>query len=127
MSKKTSRSQSLKTLKARCGDISLKSDEQFLLASAPDPESTLATALLCSAIMRSGGTFHVSFEQPVMNIESINSIRTQHESSIIIPVGIETVGKKKLRKGKSYPIFVGGTSESEQVTLLTLGNAHTVL
>jgi hypothetical protein len=36
------------------------------------------------------------------------------------------VGKKKLRKGKSYPIFVGGTSESEQVTLLTLGNAHTV-
>ncbi len=126
MSKKTSRSLSLKTLKTRCGEISFKSDNQFLIASAPDPESTLASALLCRAIMRSGGTFHVSFEQPIMNIESINSIRTQHESSIIILVGIETVGKKKLRKGKSYPIFVGGTSESEQVTPLTIGNAHTV-
>lgn len=126
MSKKTSRAQSLRTLKTQCEKISLKSDEQFLLLSAPDPESTLASAVLCRAIMRSGGTFHVSFEQPIMNIESINNIRTQHESSIIVLVGIETVGKKKLRKGKGYPIIVGGTSESEQITSFTVGNAHTV-
>jgi hypothetical protein len=75
--------------------------------------------------MRSGGTFHVSFEQPIMNVESINDIRTQHDSSTIILVGIETVGKKKLRKGKGYPIFVGGKSESEQVTSFTVGDSHT--
>jgi len=126
MSKKTSSSPSLRTLKNQCDEISLKSGEQVLLVTAPDPESTLATALLSRAIMKTGGTFHVSFEQPVMNLNSINAIRTEHESSIIILVGIDTMGKKKLRKGKSYPIFVGGTSESEQVTPLTLGNTHTV-
>lgn len=126
MRKKTSSSPSLRTLKRQCDEISFKSGEQVLLATAPDPESTLATALLCRAIMKSGGTFHVSFEQPIMNLDSINAIRTEHESPIIVLVGIETVGRKKLRKGKSYPIFVGGTSESEQVASLTLGNTHTV-
>ena len=126
MSKKTSSSPSLRTLKRQCDEISFNSGEQVLLATAPDPESTLATALLCRAIMKSGGTFHVSFEQPIMNLDSINAIRTEHESPIIVLVGIETVGRKKLRKGKSYPIFVGGTSESEQVASLTLGNTHTV-
>jgi RecJ-like exonuclease len=126
MSKKASRSPSLRTLKTRCSEIKLKSDDQFLLVSAPDPESTMASALLCRAIMKSGGTFHVSFEQPIMNIESIHNIRNQYESSIIVLVGIETVGKKKLRKGKGYPVFVGGSSESAQVSSFTVGNPHTV-
>jgi hypothetical protein len=76
--------------------------------------------------MKSGGTFHVSFEEPIMKLDTINAIRIEHESSTIVFVGIETVGKKKLRKGKSYPIFVGGTSESEQVISRTLGNAYTI-
>jgi hypothetical protein len=126
MSKKTSKSPSLRTLKTQSDEISLKSVEQVLLASAPDTESTLATAILCRAIMNSGGTFHVSFEQPILSIDSINGIRTEYESSVIIFVGIETVGKKKLRKGRGYPIFVGGSSESEQATSLTIGNSHTV-
>ncbi|TET09494.1 MAG: hypothetical protein E3J86_08245 [Candidatus Thorarchaeota archaeon] len=125
MSKKSS-SPSLRTLRNQCDEIPLKSGEQVLVATAPDPESTIATALLCRAIMKSGGTFHVSFEQPIMNLDSVNEIRTEHESSVIILVGIETVGKKKLRKGKSYPIFVGGSSKSEQVALLTLGDTNTI-
>ncbi|MFW9926326.1 MAG: hypothetical protein ACFFDM_06105 [Candidatus Thorarchaeota archaeon] len=126
MSKKTSSSASLRTLKGQCDDISLKSGEHILLASAPNPQSTLATAILCRAIMKTGGTFHVSFEQPSMNIDSINAIRNEHASSTIIFIGIETVGKKKLRKGRGYPVFVGGTSESEQVSSVTLGDAHTI-
>ncbi|MHA2381068.1 MAG: hypothetical protein ACXACT_00770 [Candidatus Thorarchaeota archaeon] len=113
-------------MKTRCSEIKLKSDDQFLLASAPDTESTLASALLSRAIMRSGGAFHVTFEHPIVSAESINNIRTQYESSIIVLVGIETVGKKKLRKGIGYPIFVGGSSESEQVNSLTVGNRHTI-
>ncbi|MFW9868076.1 MAG: hypothetical protein ACFFFO_00215 [Candidatus Thorarchaeota archaeon] len=126
MSKKTSSSPSLRTLKGQCDNISLQSGEHVLLASAPNPQSTLATALLCRAIMKSSGTFHVSFEQPIMSIDSINAIRNEHATSSIIFVGIETVGTKKLRKGKGYPVFVGGPSESEQVNSITLGDEHTV-
>ncbi|MGY5863369.1 MAG: hypothetical protein RTV41_02115 [Candidatus Thorarchaeota archaeon] len=126
MSKKVSKSPSLRTLKTSCTEIKLKSDDQFLLVSAPDPESTLASALLSRAIMRSGGSFHVTFEQPIMSTESINNIRTQYESSIIILVGIETVGSKKLRKGIGYPIFVGGSSTAEQIKSFTVGNQHTI-
>jgi hypothetical protein len=76
--------------------------------------------------MRVGGAFHVSFEEPIMNIESVNNYRAQHVSSTLIFVGIDTVGKKKLRKGKRYPIFVGGSSKSDQVTSFTIGNSHTI-
>ncbi|MFW9792853.1 MAG: hypothetical protein ACFFEE_01020 [Candidatus Thorarchaeota archaeon] len=126
MSKKSISSTSLRSLKNQCEEIILKSGEHVLLATAPDPESTIATGILCRAIMKSGGTFHVSFESPIMNLDTVNTIRSDHESSPIVLVGIETVGKKKLRKGKSYPLFIGGTSESEQVISQTLGTAHTV-
>jgi hypothetical protein len=76
--------------------------------------------------MKAGGAFHVSFEEPILHIQSVNKYRTQHKSSTLIIVGIETIGKKKLRKGKAYPIFVGGSSESEQVRSFTIGNSHTI-
>ncbi|MFW9767653.1 MAG: hypothetical protein ACFFEM_02445, partial [Candidatus Thorarchaeota archaeon] len=126
MSKKSGKSPSLRALKTQCGEISFKSDDHLLLVSSPTPESTLATALICRAAMRVEGSFHVSFEEPIMSIESVNNYRAQYESSTLVLVGLEIVGKKKLRKGKGYPIFVGGSSESEQVTSLTIGNSHTV-
>ncbi|MFX1482041.1 MAG: hypothetical protein ACFFCP_02525 [Promethearchaeota archaeon] len=76
--------------------------------------------------MKSGGTFHVSFEQPIMNLNSLNAIRNEYESSNIVLVGIDTVGKKPLRKRASYPIFIGGATESEKVTSLTIGDEHSV-
>ncbi|MHA1964392.1 MAG: hypothetical protein ACXACG_10850 [Candidatus Thorarchaeota archaeon] len=76
--------------------------------------------------MKSGGAFHVSFEAPIISVDRINELRTKHESASVIFVGIDTMGKKKIRKGKSYPLFVGGTTESNQVESLTLGNNKTV-
>jgi len=54
-----------------------------------------------------------------------NALRSEHESASIIFVGTHTIGTKKIRKGKSYPLFFGGTSESNQVKSLTLGNKYT--
>jgi len=126
MSKKTGKSPSLKTLKTQSSEISLKKDDHLLLLSAPSPESTLASAMICRAVMRAGGAFHVSFEEPIMSIDSVNRYRAEHESSTIVLVGINTTGKKKLKKGKGYPVFVGGSSESEQVASMTIGNLHTI-
>jgi hypothetical protein len=76
--------------------------------------------------MKSGGTFHVSFEPPIISTERASELRAKHESSSLIFIGINTTGKKKIRKGKSYPLFLGGSSESDQVTSLTIGNYNTV-
>ena len=126
MSAKTRVSLSLKSLKKQCAEIPFKDLEQVFLVSAPDTVSTLATAILSRAIMKSGGAFHVSFEAPIISLDKVNEHRTSHESASILYVGIDTMGKKKIRKGKSYPLFVGGSSESDQVKSLTLGTSDTV-
>jgi hypothetical protein len=126
MSAKTRGSPSFKSLKKQCIEIPFKDFEQVFLVSSPDTVSTLSAAVLCRASMKSGGSFHVSFEAPIVSIDRVNELRTNHESASIIFVGIDIIGKKKLRKGKSYPIFVGGKSKSDQVKSLTLGTNNTV-
>jgi hypothetical protein len=126
MSKKTRGSLSLKSLKKQCAEITLKDSTQAFLVSSPYTSSTLATATLCRAIMKSGRAFHISFEPPIISLDRVNELRDKHESASIIFIGIDTIGKKKIRKGKGYPVFVGGDSESEQVKSLTLGTTNTV-
>jgi hypothetical protein len=126
MSKKRHGSISLKSLKNQCAEIGFKNDNQTVLVSSPDTRSALATALLCRGIMKSGGKFHVSFEHPIISLDRVIELRSLHESANLIFVGIDTFGKKRIRKGKSYPIFLGGTSQSEQVESLTCGTTDTV-
>ena len=126
MSTKTRGSPSIKSLKKQCSEIPFKDSEQVFLVSSPDTVSSLSTAILCRAIMKSGRSFHVSFEAPIIDLDRVSELRTNHESASVFFIGIDTVGKKKIRKGKSYPIFVGGTPESDQVKSLTLGTNDTV-
>ncbi|MFW9832489.1 MAG: hypothetical protein ACFFEK_00695 [Candidatus Thorarchaeota archaeon] len=126
MSAKTRGSPSFKSLKKQCSEIKFTNSEHVLLVSSPDTSSTLATAILCRAIMKSGGMFHVTFESPIISIEQVNELRAKHESASVIFVGVDTTGKKKLRKGKSYPLFIGGISESPQIRSQTLGTHNTV-
>jgi single-stranded-DNA-specific exonuclease len=126
MSAKTRGSPSLKSLKKQCSEIRFTNHEQVLLVSSPDTSSTLATAVLCRAILKSGGMFHVTFESPIISIERVNELRAKYESASVIFVGVDTTGKKKLRKGKSYPLFIGGISESPQIQSQTLGTYDTV-
>lgn len=126
MSKKKRAPSSLRSLRKQCTEISSDALEQVFLVTSPHITSTLATAILCRAIAKLGGTFHVSFERPIIGLETLNEHRARHEASSVIVIGIDTVGKKKLRKGKNYPIFVGGSSESEQVESLTLGTSDTI-
>ncbi|MFW9961986.1 MAG: hypothetical protein ACFFCX_00285 [Candidatus Sifarchaeia archaeon] len=126
MSKDTRKSVSLKSLKKKCAEITFKDSKQVVLVSSPYTSSTLATAILCRAIMKSGRAFHVTFEPPIISSEKVEELRNKHESVSIIFVGIDIMGKKKIRKGKIYPTFIGGTSESEQIESLTIGTNYTV-
>ena len=126
MSKKTRGSLSFKSLKKQCAEIGFRNEKQTILVSSPDTKSALATALLCRGIMKSGGKFHISFEHPIVNIDRIIELRSLHESANLIFVGIDTLGKKRIRKGIGYPLFLGGISESEQIESMTCGTTDTV-
>lgn len=122
MSKKTSRTLSLRTLEKDCSSVNIDSDSQTLLVTAPTPDATLATAILSRALIRLNRRFQVTFVQPVITLEALSELRTKYDSSTIIVIGIDILGSKKIKKGKRPLILIGGISESEQLNTFTLGN-----
>jgi len=126
MSQKTSSIPSLKTLEKDCSSVNLDSDSQILLVTSPIPEATLATAILSRALVRLNRRFQLTFVQPVMALDAFNELRTRHDSSTIITIGVDFLGSKKVKKGKRSLILIGGISESEQLSALTLGTDATL-
>lgn len=117
---------SLKTLEKVCKSINFQIGNQNILLTSPSPEAAIASTIISQAISRTKSLFHISFSQPVITTETINSLRERFDSSSIILVGIDIIGKQRIKKGKGYPLIIGGTSESEQVNSLTLGTESTV-
>ncbi len=117
---------SLKTLEKVCTTINFKTSNQNILVTSPYPEAVIASTIISQTISRLKSLFHISFQQPVVTIDTINTLREKYSSSAIILVGIDILGKKKIKKGKGYPLIIGGTSESEQVDSFKLGTDSTV-
>ncbi|MCK5266063.1 MAG: hypothetical protein KAR03_10695 [Candidatus Thorarchaeota archaeon] len=117
---------SLKTLEKVCTTINFQTSDQNILVTSPYPEAVIASTIISQTISRLKSLFHISFQQPVMTIDTLNTLREKYRSSAIIIVGIDILGKKKIKKGKGYPLIIGGTSESEQVNSFTLGTDSTV-
>ena len=117
---------SLKTLEKVCTTINFQTSDQNILVTSPYPEAAISSTIISQTISRLKSLFHISFQQPVMTIDTINILREKYSSSAIIIVGIDILGKKKIKKGKGYPLIIGGTSESEQVNSFTLGTDSTV-
>ncbi|MFW9967929.1 MAG: hypothetical protein ACFFEA_12320 [Candidatus Thorarchaeota archaeon] len=70
--------------------------------------------------------FHITFVEPVIQSEELNNVRSIYPDSSVIVIGVDVVDRKRIKKGKSYPIFIGGAHESEQIQSLCLGNERTV-
>ncbi len=117
---------SLKTLEKACTNINFKTSNQNILLTSPYPEAAISSAIISQAISRSNSLFHISFLQPVVTIDTINILREKYSSSAIIIVGIDILGKKRIKKGTGYPLVIGGISESEQVNSFKLGTDSTV-
>ena len=123
MAKKTP---SLKTLEKVCKNINFQISNQNLILTTPYPASLVASTIISQAISRRQSLFHISFSQPVVTTDTINALRERYESSSIILIGVDILGTKRIKKGKGYPLIIGGTSESEQVNTLALGTDSTV-
>ncbi|MFW9843020.1 MAG: hypothetical protein ACFFEV_00410, partial [Candidatus Thorarchaeota archaeon] len=117
---------SLKALEKVCKSINFQISDQTILLTSPYIEAVIASTIISQAISRTKSLFHISISQPVMTIDAINTMRERFESSSMILVGIDIVGKKRIKKGNGYPLILGGTSESEQVNSFTLGTDSTI-
>ena len=117
---------SLKTLEKVCTTINFQTSDQNILVTSPYAEAVIASTIISQTISRLKSLFHISFQQPVMTIDTLNTLREKYSSSAIIIVGIDILGKKKIKKSKGYPLIIGGTSESEQVNSFRLGTDSTV-
>ena len=126
MSKKTSKAPSFKSLMKRCDEIGKDSAKHYMVISSPSPSATLASAILCKSMLSARSLFHLTITEPVLDIDTVNDIRKIHEKSTIFLVGIDVIGDKRVRKGKSYPVLFGSQSESEHASSLTLGTRETL-
>ncbi|MBN2229876.1 MAG: hypothetical protein JW779_09820 [Candidatus Thorarchaeota archaeon] len=127
MSSKKSSIPSLKSLEKECDAINFPDSKQILIVTSPFPEATLAAAILSKGIMKSDGLFHVTTIQPVLSIDQLNDLRSRYESSSIILIGIDIFGgKKRVKKGNNYPLFIGGETDSDQIASLRFGTDSTL-
>jgi hypothetical protein len=126
MSGKRGKTLSLKTITKQQDSLTIDKRKHFLVASSTLPEATISAALICRSILRSGGLFHLTFLEPVVTVEEVNALRKTHSKSTVILIGVDVIGKKRVRKGIGYPILVGGTHDSDQAESLRIGNEHTI-
>jgi hypothetical protein len=116
----------LKTLETACTNSNFLIGNQNLLVTSPYPDAVISSAIISQAISKSNSLFHISFTNPVMTIDDINSLKEKYSSHAIILVGIDILGTKRIKKGSGYPLLIGGTAESEQANSFILGTESTV-
>jgi len=126
MSKKSRRFSSFKSLETQSEQVIFRKDEHILIVCSPHPGATFSAAVLSTAILGSNRSFHITFAHPHLNIEEINDIRKAHPNSAVIAVGIEVFGKRRLKKGTSYPVFIGGMLHSKHSESPSIGSASDV-
>jgi hypothetical protein len=66
--------------------------------------------------------FHITFVEPVLEVSALNIIQKTYSTPTTFIIGVDVIGKKKIRKEKEYPVFIGGTHQSKQDNILCIGN-----
>ena len=117
---------SLKALEKACKDVTFQIKDQNVLVTSPNTESIIATTTISQSISRLNSLFHIAPSQSVMTVDTLNELKEKFDTSGIILVGIDVLGKKRLKKGSGYPLLIGGTVESEQIESFRLGTDSTI-
>jgi hypothetical protein len=112
----------LKSIRKQCEQINLRKNQRSLIICAPSSAATISSAILCKALLKFGGTFHISFVEQVLEVSSLNRIQKTYSAPTTFIIGVDVFGKKKIRKEKGYPIFIGGTHQSKQANIHSIGN-----
>lgn len=101
----------LKRLSKKCNRILLEPGEHVLIVSSPAPEAQFSTALLCRAILETGGVFHVTFSEPVMELEMISQILESQPNCVPVLIGVDLDQKTTAKPPHERLIVVGSSSD----------------
>jgi len=117
---------SLKALEKACKNIIFQIKDQNVLVTSPNIESIIASTVIAQSISRLNSLFHITPSQSVMTADTLNKMKKKFNTSGIILVGIDVLGKKRITKGSGYPLLIGGNVESEQIESFKLGTDSTI-
>ena len=126
MSTGPSKTPSMKSLKESCDQIHLKESQRFIIASSPHLQSLLGGAIVASSCFLTGRPFHITFLDSGVSVDEINTLRENHAKSTVLVIGVKVQGKKKLRKGKGFPLFIGSDFDIINEAIPRVGNTATV-
>ena len=122
MTDKVLKAPGLKSIRKQCEQIILDKNKRILVVSAPSPEAIVSSAIICKSLLKAGNTFHITFVEPVIDVSTLNILQKTYSTPTTLIIGVDVQGKKKIRKEKGYPVFIGGTNQSKQDNILCLGN-----
>ena len=120
------KAQGLKSIRTQCEQIKLEKDERILVVSSPTSEAIISSAILCRALIKFGGTFHITFSQPVIEVSELNTIQKTYSAPTTFIIGVDVLGKKNIRKERNYPVFIGGTHQSKQDNIPSFGKRFNI-
>jgi hypothetical protein len=126
MSMTAKKAPSLKSLEKECKDINFQIRNQNVIVTSPYTESVIASTTISKSISRLNSLFHIIPSKSVITIDALNEIKEKYDSSGIILIGIDILGKKRVKKGSGYPLLIGGAVESEQIESFQLGTDSTI-
>lgn len=101
----------LRRLSKKCEKLPLEPGEHVLIVSSPAPEAQLSTALLCRAVLETGGVFHATFSEPVMDSGVISQILESQPNCVPVLIGVDLDQKAAAKPPHERLIVVGSSSE----------------
>lgn len=122
MTKRVLKARGLKSIRKQCEQIPLEKNQRTLVVSSFIPEAIISSAIICKALLKSGNTFHITFIEPIIDVSALNILHKTYSAPTTLIIGVDVQGKKKIRKEKGYPVFIGGTNQSTQDSILSFGN-----
>ena len=126
MTDRVLKAKGLAALKKQCKQIAIKKDKRTLVISSQASEAIISSAILCKSLLRSGGMFHITFVEPIIDITTLNTLQKTYSVPNTLIIGVNIIGKKNIRKGKGYPILIGGSHQSKQTEIHSFGNENSV-
>ncbi|MHA1934502.1 MAG: hypothetical protein ACW97A_04410 [Candidatus Thorarchaeota archaeon] len=107
MSRKAVETPGFADLREKYRNFDFGEKERVSIISSPLPDAMLASALLCRAVLKVGGLFHISFIDPVCESSHIDAIIKSHSNFSPIITGVDIVGKSRSKKGVNTAILIG--------------------
>jgi hypothetical protein len=116
----------LDALCANCRDMPLDVGPRVLVISSRTAQAVLASSLLCRSIAKTGGVFHVTFVEPVVDASILVSYLSTNPNNTVMIVGVDVSGDLTAGAEMHLPVLIGSTLNTKSSPVLSVGSREDV-